>query len=96
MTAQLALFVTPSVYDGRTYNDKLDGARLDRQLDRVRDLMSDGRWRTLAQIARQARGTEAAVSARLRDLRKARFGGFAVTGKRCEVDGLWVYRVEPK
>lgn len=33
---------------------RLDGPRLARQLDRVLDLMADGHWRTLREIARAA------------------------------------------
>ena len=69
-------------FDGETYVPELDGARLTSQFERVRSLMLDGRWRTLAEIAGRVRGSEAAVSARLRDFRKAKFGGHEVERRR--------------
>lgn len=79
-------------FDGDTYDAGQDGARLTKQLERVRTLMSDGQWRTLAQIAAAVNGSEAGVSARLRDLRKRRFGSLQVERKRAD-RGLWMYRV---
>lgn len=69
-----------------------DVPRLGRQLEAVRALMADGRWRTLAQIQEAVGGSEAGVSARLRDLRKPKFGGLTVERKRGEC-GLHWYRV---
>lgn len=69
-------------FDGATFSPELDGERLGGQLVRVRDLMLDGSWRTLREIAAAVGGSEAGVSARLRDLRKRRFGGFVVLRER--------------
>lgn len=80
-------------FDGETYLPERDGERLRSQLQRVRDLMIDGQWRTLAVIAVRAGGTEAGVSARLRDLRKARNGGYTVERKYLG-EGLFEYRLE--
>ena len=82
------------LFDGATFDPSQDAERLASQLERVRDLMLDGRWRTLKQITRAVRGSEAGVSARLRDLRKSRFGGFIVDRRRMpDLDGLWEYQV---
>lgn len=81
-------------FDGSTYNFMRDGERLSSQLVRVRSLMADGNWRTLAEIAEGSSASEAAASARLRDLRKGRFGGFRVDRRYLE-RGLWQYRVLP-
>ena len=82
--------------DGSTYSPTLDGLRLATQLSRVKRLMSDGQWRTLAEIARQVGGSEAGVSARLRDLRKPGCGYQVVERRRVErANGLWEYRVVP-
>ena len=79
---------------GVTIESDADRDRLTGQLDRVRTLMLDGRWRTLAEIARLVNGSEAGVSARLRDLRKSHFGGHAVERRRVEgAGGLHEYRV---
>lgn len=81
-------------FDGATYEPQLDYVRLTGQLQRVAALMSDGRFRTLNEIAREAGGTEASVSARLRDLRKPRYGARAVERERV-VGGLFRYRLVP-
>lgn len=71
-----------------------DAERLTSQLERVKRLMLDGQWRTLRHIAGCVGGSEAAISARLRDLRKPHFGGYEVERTRLS-RGLWSYRVLP-
>jgi hypothetical protein len=68
-----------------TFDPAQDATRLRQQLDAMRILMADGRWRTLAEIAARVHAPEASVSARLRDLRKPRFGFWTVLRER--VDG---------
>jgi hypothetical protein len=80
-------------FDGKTFSPELDLERLSTQLSRVKALMSDGNWRTLCEIASQVNGSEAGCSARLRDLRKAKFGGLKIERKRLGESGLWVYRL---
>lgn len=80
-------------FDGETFDAKQDGARLTSQLYLVRDLMLDGCWRTLPTIAELTGGSESGVSARLRDLRKTRFGGYVVERRRTAIPGLFEYRV---
>ncbi len=77
---------------GQTYDRGKDLVRLTGQLLRVFAIMSDGQWRTLRTIQDHVGGSEAGVSARLRDLRKDKFGGHNVERKRL-VDGLFVYRL---
>jgi len=81
-------------FDGYTFDPTLDGARLTTQLQRVKALMADGRWYSLSSIARQVGGSEASVSARIRDCRKLKFGGHTVDRLRVK-EGLWVYRLKP-
>lgn len=83
-----------SGFGGETYDEDRDGERLRTQLRRVYGYMSDGDWHRLSEIADACRGSEAAVSARLRDLRKDRFGGHIVERQYLR-DGLWVYRLIP-
>lgn len=85
-------------FDGRTYNKKLDRSRLTGQWLLVFDLMKDGAWRTLREIADRTGCPEASVSARLRDFRKAKFGGHAVDRRRRGIwtDGVWEYQVKTK
>ena len=77
-------------FDGKTYDPDLDRDRLRTQLERVYALMLDGRFHSLAEIADKVGGSEASVSARLRDLRKPRFGSNSVRRMRV-AGGLWVY-----
>lgn len=79
-------------FDGSTYEPMHDQKRLNTQMERVKALMLDGKWRTLGEIQNVAGGSEAAISARLRDLRKERFGGYDVERMRIE-GGLYAYRV---
>lgn len=79
-------------FDGETYDEARDGPRLNRQAQLVFDVVKDGRWRTLHAIAEQTGEPEASVSARLRDLRKARFGGHSVD-RRYIAQGVWEYRL---
>jgi hypothetical protein len=88
---QAGLFETTPRFDGVTVT-LADTARLTGQLAKVEALMLDGQWRTLAQIAYLVEGSEAGVSARLRDLRKVRFGAYTVEHRHLG-HGLWVYRV---
>ena len=83
------------VFDGETYEPGLDSVRLKGQLLEVYRVMSDHRWHTLEQIAFFGSGSEASISARLRDLRKDRFGHHDVERKRL-AGGTFAYRlVEP-
>lgn len=60
-------------FDGETCVQALDGERLSSLMGRVYALMGDGKPRTLREIADACAGSEASVSARIRDLRKERF-----------------------
>lgn len=56
-------------FHGTTYQPDLDFNRLSTQLKEVANLMRDGQRRTIAEIkAHGVRGSEAAISARLRDI----------------------------
>lgn len=81
----------PTLFDGPAL-EAADHARLSGQLALVKALMADGQWRTLKEIADAVKGSEAGVSARLRDLRKIRFGNHNVERQRV-AGGLWQYRV---
>lgn len=80
-------------FDGQTYEPALDHDRLSTQLERVKALMMDGEWRTLDEISSTVgHCSTPSASARLRDIRKARFGAFTVERKRIG-KGLFAYRV---
>lgn len=81
--------------DGETFERKLDGERLSGQLARVLAVMRDGEWRTLDELSELTDSPPASVSARLRDLRKPRFGRFDVQRQRRgdPASGLFEYRL---
>ena len=89
-----------TLFDGLTFSVPIDADRLTTQLGRVYRLMIDGQWRTLAEIANHVGGSEAGVSARLRDFRKEKiqaiYGTLTVERERVEQSGLWVYRLSQK
>ena len=81
-------------FDGKTYQRGRDHARLTAQLDAVRRYMRDGEWHTLGQIATAIGAPEASVSARLRDLRKPKFGKHTIERQHV-TRGLFQYRLLP-
>lgn len=67
--------------NGTTFEPTLDFNRLSTQLEKVKTLMLDGEWRTLGEIKEAIEvGSEASISARLRDLRNKQ--GFTVLRSR--------------
>jgi hypothetical protein len=80
-------------FDGDTYSERQDHVRLEGQLQAVYKLMQDGAWRTLARICKAAGGSEAGCSARLRDLRKDKYGGHTVERRRVGESGLYEYQL---
>lgn len=82
-------------FNGADYLHDRDSSRLSKQHDRIKTLMSDGRWRTLAEIEASTDAPAASVSAQLRHLRKPRFGSYSVHKRlRGGLPGLYEYRVE--
>lgn len=79
-------------FDGDTYEHERDGERLSSQYWRVFNAMKDGRWRTLYGLEEQTGYSSASISARIRDMRKPRFGGHNVE-KRYVANGEWEYRL---
>lgn len=85
--------LVPMVMDAPTYSGDLDGERLTSQLDAVLALMQDGTWRTLGEIrAAIGRGSEAGLSARLREIRGSRRGQVERRRRGDPKQGLWEYR----
>lgn len=79
-------------FGGNTFDQAQDGKRLTGQLGRVFAVMRDGDWHTLAELAQKCGGSEAAISARIRDFRKPQFGAMEVITERVR-GGLWRYRM---
>ena len=79
-------------FDGATFDPERDGERLHKQLKAVREAMSDHEWHTLYALSLVTLAPEASVSARLRDLRKAKYGSHTIE-RRYFGAGLWEYRL---
>ena len=87
-------------FDGETYDPERDLDRLSRQLGRVYECLRDGQWWTLERLhsrcaCLRAQGgfdSYAGISARIRDLRKIKFGGYDIEHE-CISRGLWRYRL---
>lgn len=80
------------LFDGDTYEPELDEARLFKQLRDVRSYMRDGLWHTLPDIEAGTGHPPQSISARLRDLRKDKWGAHTVMRERLE-RGLFRYRL---
>jgi hypothetical protein len=83
----------PVRFDGSDYSPSRDDERLTGQLLRVWEVVKDGKKRTLAAIAEATGDPEASISAQLRHLRKARFGGHDVR-KEHWGGGLYMYWIQ--
>lgn len=81
-----------TAFGGATYEAEFDHTRLTQQLKDVFDLMKDGRWRTLPEIADNIKHPTQSISARLRDLRKDKYGAHTVERER-HGNGLFQYRL---
>ena len=94
----LFAYASRPMFDGATYSTEFDEARLTGQLKDVYNLMAgDGKWRTLQEIYEVTGHSHQSVSARLRDLRKEKFGSHNVARRRRPTvlpeSGLFEYRV---
>lgn len=78
--------------DGDTIDPEVDFDRLNDQMKLVWSVVRTGRWYSLNELAELTGCPTPSVSARLRDLRKEKFGSQEVQSKRVE-GGFWVYRV---
>ena len=78
-------------FDGRTFVQSRDGERLGKQMTAVLSHLQDGDWWTLAGLSAVTGAPEASVSARLRDLKKPRFGSHVIERRHVR-RGLWQYR----
>src|SRR5579864_4988484 len=75
---------------GPGYDKRLDGARLNRQRERIRDwMLARNDWKTLAEIRLALDYPESSISAQLRHLRKMRFGSHRVWKRRRNGKGTW-------
>ena len=77
---------------GSDYIEERDQKRLSSQHYKVFDLMQDGKFRTLPQIADIIKEPPASISAQLRHFRKKSFGSHIVN-KKYEGNGLFSYQL---
>ena len=82
------------LFNGPEYVPARDNERLLSQLERIRELMLDHRWRTLMEIRLSTGDPEASISAQLRHLRKTRFGGYKISRRMRQRAGLYEYKLE--
>lgn len=80
--------------DGATFDAARDQNRLDKQRDRVWAVLVDGLWHTSAEFEQRVGDNWASLSARVRDFRKAKFGGHTIL-RHCIGGGLWEYKLAP-
>ena len=93
---RIKLYYQDKWFDGETYEPSHDRQRLTGQIAAVWQAMMDGRWHTLDELCRTTGySSQASISARLRDLRKDRFGAHEVERRRRGEpgDGLFEYRI---
>jgi hypothetical protein len=79
-------------FDGESFVAEVDGKRLGDQMLNVYRVMADGQWHSLAAIEYVTGYPQASISARIRDLRKPRFGGRTIERQRVG-GGLFRYRM---
>jgi hypothetical protein len=79
-------------FDGASYQPDQDHKRLRAQLEKVRTIMADGQWHTLSELADAIRCKEQSASARIRDLRKDKYGSQTIERRRID-GGLYGYRM---
>jgi len=82
------------LFAGADYIPQRDDKRLLGQIDRIRNLMADGQWRTFEEIAAVTGDPTPSISAQLRHLREPKHGGYTVEKCYCG-EGLYRYRLDP-
>lgn len=82
-------------FNGETFEKKKDGKRLQKQHITVFNIMKSGEWITLAELEELTGIPQASVSARVRELRQPKFGGYTVERRRrTESGGTNEYRLK--
>jgi len=93
MTDLFSYTPPPSVaFAGKSYQAAFDYDRLSDQLKVVHRIMSDGRWHFLPELVEALGCKEQSASARVRDLRKEKYGSHNIQTERVS-GGLYRYRM---
>ena len=85
--------MTPHFDGPKEDDEEARVSRLTGQLRDVYEALLDGERLTLGGLERKTGHPQASISAQLRNLRKARFGGFTINKKNID-GGLYVYWLE--
>ncbi len=80
------------LFDGVTIDPELDDGRLTTKVGKTYQAMRGGGGWKLSELAERIESTEAGASARIRDLRKPRWGGHVIEATRLP-SNLWLYRM---
>jgi len=80
------------LFDGADYVPERDGVRLSRQLQRIYELMKEGRWWTLRELEEETSYPQASISASIRNFRKDKFGGHTVE-REYVTNGIYKYKL---
>ena len=80
-------------FDGPLLEES-DHVRLTGQLADVLAVLEDHQWHSLTDVSRRSGAPEASASARIRDLRKPKFGGYVIN-RRHLGNGLYEYQLAP-
>ena len=83
----------PLRFSGPEYEPDRDRVRLAGQILRIWRAMQGEEWRTLAEIESETGDPQASISAQLRHLRKARFGGHTVDRRQRGDGGTFEYQL---
>ena len=88
------------MFDGATYDRDRDGKRLTGQLEAVAHILATHEWVELPELVAKVRMcvgghvTDSGVTARVRDLRKEKFGGHVIYSRAARFGGgVWEYRM---
>jgi len=79
-------------FEGATYDEALDYARLSTQIEDVLNSMLDQKWHMMQDIAESINAPEPSVSAQIRNLRKEKHGGYIIDRRR--VGNTYEYRLD--
>lgn len=79
-------------FAGAGYRTTADHDRLEKQHDRIKRVMMDGRWRTLDEIHDLTGDPQASISAQLRHMRKQGFGNHTLNRNE-RAPGLYEYQI---
>jgi hypothetical protein len=82
-----------TLFDGVTISPQVDDNRLTILQGRVYSYLRQHDWVTLRQLSEACNGTETSVSARIRDLRKSRWGSHEIHTCHVTGDGVWRYKM---